>query len=69
MNELKLDKYLLLFLKDNPSTIPSIKIWCLPIFFIDAGIVVEMPNGHILTIEECFKEIEDILKESELIGK
>jgi len=41
VNELKLDKYLLLFLNDNPSTIP---------------------DCHILTIEEYFKEIENILK-------
>ncbi|MHA1502428.1 MAG: hypothetical protein ACTSSB_11310 [Candidatus Heimdallarchaeota archaeon] len=63
---MKLDNFLLLFLKDNPSKIPSIKFWCLTIFLIDAGIEVEMPDGHILTIEDCFKELEDITNENQI---
>jgi len=53
---------MLLFLKDNPSKIPSIKFWCLTILFIKTGIEVEMLDGHILTEEDCFNKLEDLLK-------
>ena len=66
---MKLDHYLLFFLKDNPSKIPIIKFWCLTLLFIDAGIKVEMLDEHILTKDDCLNELKDILKRKELIGK
>ncbi|NHJ22526.1 MAG: hypothetical protein EAX91_16385 [Candidatus Lokiarchaeota archaeon] len=62
---MKLNHYLLFFLKDNPSKILSIKFWCLTLLFIDAGIKVEMSDGYILTKDDCFNELKDILTISE----
>ena len=60
-----IDVYLLWMLKGKPLKIPSIKFWCLTILIIRQGIKIEMKDGHILTIKDCFKEIEDLFMEKE----
>jgi len=58
---MKLSEYLLLCLKDNPMKIPSVKFWAMTILFVQTGLQIQLSNYHILTVEDCLKEMDDLL--------
>jgi len=56
---MKLEDYILLYLKDNPSRISSIRFWAMTLLVVSMGMKIQNSCGHYLTIEDCFKEMED----------
>ena len=59
---MKIDDYiLLLFGKDGiyPCKIPSVRFWALTLLFVGIGLEIEMKDGHILTVKDCFIEMDD----------
>ena len=56
---MRLNNYLLLLLKDNPIKIPSVRFWALTLLLVATGIELKMNNGHILTIKDCYIEMND----------
>jgi hypothetical protein len=58
---LNIKKYIFLFLKDKAIKIPSAKFWAITLIVVAMGIKIEMPDGHILTVKDCFNEMEDCL--------
>ena len=59
---MRLNEYILLLLKDNPMKIPSSRFWGITLLIIQAGVIIKMDNNHILTPEDCVKEMEDYLR-------
>ena len=56
---MNIDDYLLLFLKFGPFKIPSVKFWAITLLIVGAGIEIKMKDDHILTMKDCFIEMED----------
>ena len=56
---MKMRDYLLIFLKDNPCRIPSVRFWGIILLVVGMGLKIEMKDGHILTVKDCFIEMED----------
>jgi len=56
---IEMDKFILLMLKENPLKIPSVKFWAMALILTSAGIKIQMKDGHILTKEDCFIEMDD----------
>lgn len=57
--KLKLNHYILLYLeKFGKSKIPSVRFWALTLLIVSVGLEIDV-NGHILTTEDCFKEMDD----------
>jgi hypothetical protein len=54
-------EYILIFLKMFPNVvrIPGVKFWALTLLIIGAGVEIKMDNCHILTVEDCYKEMDD----------
>ena len=56
---MKLNDFILVLLKDNPMKVPSVKFWGEILIMIKVGVQIQTDNGHYLTPEDCFKEMED----------
>ncbi len=56
---MKVKDYIRLFLKDVPCKIPSVKFWAITLLTVGAGIEIEMKDGHILTVKDCWIEMDD----------
>lgn len=54
--------YIILLLKDFPCRIPSVRFWAITLLIVGAGINIEMTDGHILTVEDCYIEMDDCAK-------
>jgi len=54
-----IDKFVLLLLDKNPMRIPSVRFWAMALILTSAGIKIQMKDGHILTKEDCFIEMDD----------
>jgi len=63
--KLNLKHYLLLFIGKEgfKGNIPSIRFWSLTLLIVNAGVEIEMFDGHILTAKDIFREIEDLFNE------
>lgn len=57
---MKFEDYVLLFLKDNPCRVPSVKFWGITLLIVSAGIKIQMDNCHILTVQDCYNEMDDL---------
>lgn len=42
----------------GPSKIPGVRFWALTLLIVSAGLEIDV-DGHILTTEDCFKEMDD----------
>ena len=60
---MKIKDYILLFLKDLKPRfkimIPSVKFWAITLLIVGAGIEIEMKDKHILTVKDCWIEMDD----------
>lgn len=60
---MKLKDYILVFLYQHLPTqkipIPSVKFWAITLLVVSAGIEIETNDGHVLTVKDCFVEMED----------
>ena len=68
MNEptikITIDQYVLWFLQGEsfPHTMPGIHFWAETFLIVRNDIIeITMKDGHVLTPEDCFKEMEDCL--------
>lgn len=68
MNIMDIDRYFLFYLyflqKDSkePIKIPSLRFWCYTILCIECGMKIYMKDGCLLSIKDCFIELEDLWK-------
>lgn len=64
MIELTMKEYVLMFLKGEPykHKIPGIHFWVTTGLIVRAGIKIKADNGHYLTLEDCFNEMNDCLE-------
>lgn len=62
---LLINHYILLYLKNNPARIPSVHFWAITLILVSVGVKINI-QGHILTIKDCFEEMEDMLEEGKL---
>jgi hypothetical protein len=58
---MKLKEYIILLLKDNAMRVPSVLFWGLTLLIVAAGMEIKV-DGHILTVKDCFIEMEDCWK-------
>lgn len=56
---MKLKDYILLFVRDSPCKIPSVKFWAMTLIVVNMGLEIEMNDGHILTVKDCYIEMDD----------
>lgn len=56
---MNINDYLLMFVDKEPCKIPSVRFWGITLLIVGAGIEIKMKDGHILTVEDCFIEMED----------
>lgn len=56
---MKVKDYILIFLNDFPCKIPSAKFWAMTLLVVGMGIEIEMNDGHILTVNDCYIEMDD----------
>jgi len=54
-----INEYIILFLKKNPCTVPGVRFWAMTLVLVSAGVKIQMKDGHILTKEDCFIEMND----------
>ena len=68
---MKFRDYLLLYLKEiegKETGIPSIKFWAMTTLIIGTGMKIQMNNGHYLTGQDCWNEMDDLLNGIEYDG-
>jgi len=61
--------YILLYLSYGSAKIPSLRFWANTALIVRAWgkrLKITFRDGEILTLEDCFKEMEDCLKEKPL---
>lgn len=56
---MRIKDYIVVFLKDFPCRIPSVKFWAITLLTVSAGIEIKMKDGHILTLKDCYIEMND----------
>ena len=54
-----IDEFIILILKDNPMNVPSVRFWAHALLLTSAGVKIKMKDGHVLTPEDCFIEMND----------
>ena len=54
-----INEYVILFLKKNPCKVPGVRFWAMTLLLVSAGIKIQMKDGHVLTVEDCFIEMDD----------
>lgn len=58
--KLKLNDYVLIYLQEfGPSKIPGIRFWAMTLLLVSAGVKLETEEGHVLTIKDCWIEMDD----------
>lgn len=68
-NAMYIDEYVLFYfyaLTDRGTKkvkFSCVRFWSYTIIFLGIGKKIIMNDGHVLTVQDCFNEIEDLLKE------